>query len=103
MIVQGVWYGGYNYSHGDITADLERWPSLAAAKRDLEDRCYRGAFVPQDFHYVNREPDTTLTPTVGASETYIDLYGGTEDDPTGSEMWGRIKFGPRGGVVVEYT
>jgi len=99
--VYAMWWGGSGYAQSD-DQDIETFPSLFQAQRALEDRKRFGYSYRQHFEFINREPEDTLCPCVeDDSEIWI-FY----QNPTG---WGDkypdriIKFGARGGVVVERT
>ena len=86
MKVYGLWYGGSNYSVGYVDSDIEVFESIEAAKATLVTR------------YFNRNGQF---PGVSFDETEIQLYFYDPThfhDPYPDRI---IKFGPRGGIVVE--
>ncbi|MEV1109955.1 hypothetical protein AB0I95_15035 [Micromonospora sp. NPDC049751] len=114
MRVFGLWYGGNGYSHGEMPADLESWPTLADAKADLIDRHRSGSWdsssrgqqtgVDEDGVTTLGESSGSLRPGVD-DETSIDLYPSTRIGrkkwTVGDYPYARLVLGPRGGVRVE--
>lgn len=95
----GLWHGGSGYAPSDPTLDIERFDSLQHAQDALYDRCRSGGSYPEHFAFINREPETVLTPGVAEEQTEILLFG----FPDCAEAYPdrRVFFGPRGGVRSE--
>lgn len=95
----GVWHGGGGYAVLERESEIERFESLQHAKDALYDRCRIGGSTPAHFAFINREPETVLTPAVQEEDTDIWLFG----FPDCAEAYpdGRVFFGPRGGVRIE--
>ncbi len=93
----GVWHGGSGYTLSDLESDLEQFGSIQEAKDALSDRFRSGCSWRQTFRYVNRDPESVLTPAVD-EDSCIHLYASPEclDYPDRC-----VYFGPRGGVRVE--
>jgi hypothetical protein len=90
--VYGVWDGGSSYVNGTAPEDMEVFDSITAAKTALLDRANLGHRFPQDFHFVNRDAESVLTPV--AYDGRIWLYA----TPTSDEAFALLEIGPRGGV-----
>ncbi len=99
MEVYALWYGGASYAHS-TDDDLEKFPSIGAAVTALDDRHRLGYSFRQSFNFVNREPESSYTPCVeDDSEIWLFL-----EDPTGDvDLYPDriVRFGPRGGTIVE--
>lgn len=94
----GLWYGGSGYALSDPTLDMERFDSLQHAQDALYDRCHDGYSFRQWFAYVNRDPESVLTPAVGA-DSCTHLYAVPDGDLALPDR--HVYFGPRGGVRIE--
>lgn len=94
----GLWYGGNGYALSDPESDMERFESLQEAKDALHDRYHDGYFSRQRFDYVNREPESVLTPAVG-DDSCMHLFASPDSDPSLPDR--RVYFGPRGGIRTE--
>lgn len=102
MRVFALWHGGASYSVSSIhDNDLEQFESIAAAEYAFRDRFDSNGRRTVDFHYVQREPDSTYVPAVDESST-MDIY---KYDPRESDGDAypdfQLSFGPRGGVRRE--
>lgn len=97
-----LWNGGTNYSPGDLSTDLEQFTSMAAAAEALRDRADNGHWCPQDFHYLDREPASNLTPNADADPSMTVWFYDPRDvtDPYPDR---EIKIGPRGGIQINRT
>ncbi|MFC9085162.1 hypothetical protein [Nocardiopsis dassonvillei] len=93
----GIWHGGSGYALSELENDLERFGSIESAKEALSDRYHSGYSWFQTFDYVNRNPESVLTPAVG-EDSCIHLFASLDclDYPDRC-----VRFGPRGGVRVE--
>jgi hypothetical protein len=93
----GVWHGGNGYALSELGNELERFGSIESAKEALSDRYHSGYSWRQKFDYVNRDPESVLTPAVG-EDSCIHLFASPDclDYPDRC-----VRFGPRGGVRVE--
>jgi hypothetical protein len=80
------WYGGTNYAMSYPWEYLETFPTLEAAKDALVDRYVSGHWLTQDFDYVNREPDSKLTPNVGEDSEMWLWYSDPIESPDESEL-----------------
>lgn len=92
-VVYGVWHGGSNYSQGYREEDLERFDSIAAAKQALLDRTNLGHWYPQEFAFVNKPAEHSLTPAAYEGPSIM-LYA----TPDSEEPFRLLEVGPRGGV-----
>jgi hypothetical protein len=105
MKVYGLWYGGSGYSHGDLTTDLERFHSIAAACEALSDRYNSNGHRKVEFDFANRDTEYVYCPCVERESSIWLWTGANLDLDTGAifvpEYPDRIiEFGPRGGVRV---
>lgn len=100
MKVYGQWYGGSSYVWGDAD-NLEVFSSIKEARNALANRRDLGYSFRQTFRYVDGRVEHDFTPVVG-NDSELWLYF---DSRVGGDMYPDriIKFGPRGGVVVERT
>ena len=99
MKVYGIWHGGASYSPGGIE-DIEEFDSIQHAKDVLDSRYRNGHGWLQQFRYLNRSWPvvSVLTPAV-EQDSEIWLWPEVPDGDL--YPWRIVKFGPRGGVVVE--
>lgn len=67
MTVYALWNGGPSYASAYMEEDVEKFESLADAVAAAQSRKDSGHWIPQDFNFVSREPQSSLTP--GVSET----------------------------------
>lgn len=81
----GLWYGGANYAapNGHDPRDVESFDSISHARRVFESRA-------------DHDP---YRPCVEDESTEMHVYLGTEYHENGPDRV--IRFGPRGGVLVE--
>lgn len=93
MQVFGTWHGGVNYAHGYREDDLEVFGSIRQARQALQDRARVGHWYAQEFVFVNKPTERSLTPCAdeGAS---IMLYA----SPEAEEPFRLLELGPLGGV-----
>ncbi|GAB3726758.1 hypothetical protein GCM10027590_32310 [Nocardiopsis nanhaiensis] len=94
----GLWHSGNGYGLTDPESDMEQFSSLQAAKDALAARYHLGYSFRQRFQFVNREPESVLTPVVG-SDSCLHLFASPDSDPALPDR--HVYFGPRGGVRVE--
>ncbi|MDQ8703278.1 hypothetical protein RCO28_12380 [Streptomyces sp. LHD-70] len=96
MLIQAVWHGGHNYSHGyDYRDGLESFASIKDAGYELWRRSHMGY---GEFEYVSadyKRPVRYDTPAVDETAS-MDLYAPGSDEP-----FRRLTLGPRGGVRSE--
>ncbi|MFL1427534.1 MULTISPECIES: hypothetical protein [unclassified Nocardiopsis] len=93
----GLWFGGCGYSPSDPLEDIEKFPTLNAARDALRDRFRDGASWRQEFEFVNRDPEKVFTPAV-SEDSEILLFATPDGDAYPDQ---RVYFGPLGGVRVE--
>lgn len=91
--VYARWYGGSSYAHS-YREDTEAFPSIQAAKDALHERLHDSNWRRMTFVNVYRDEVTTWCPVVDDT-SYLDLYASPDSD----EMFARLEFGPRGGIV----
>lgn len=93
--IWAVWYGGSSYvSSGDEGKEL--FPSIRAAVEAFDSRDKYGYGWKQTFVYADRT-ESFFTPTVDETAE-MHLYFGGPDQEYPDRI---IRFGPRGGIVVE--
>jgi hypothetical protein len=92
--VYALWHGGSSYSPSDYHDDMEAFSSIEAAREALRSRRDNGYGWQQNFEFVNRPAERSLTPAVDHT-AYMDLYV----TPNSEGFFARLEFGPRGGVV----
>ena len=93
MTFYALWHGGPNYTPSSVPEHVERFASIAAAKRALLEREQDGRLCV--FDYVNRPMCVTDTPNVQDSEIHLFLGKPDERDPYPDRI---LTIGPRGGV-----
>lgn len=71
MRIYGLWHGGSSYSAPYVADDVEVFDSIDAALEACRTRMYQGHWAPQDFQYLNRAPESTLTPCVEGSSMHV--------------------------------
>jgi len=76
--IYGTWNGGGSYGPSDPVTDLERFESVEDALDAMDNRRDNGYVTPQRFEFVNRTPESTLTPCVDESSS-IHLYLAVEE------------------------
>lgn len=105
MIV-GMWHGGLNYS-APYAEDAERFDSIESAKEAMRSRSNNGGYWTQDFRYIFKDEEKTLTPNAHDSYSgFMDLYFFPNDQDLDSVRElietgpadRRLQFGPRGGI-----
>lgn len=103
----GLWSGGSGYGHSDPVQDVECFSAIDAARSALHDRRTLGYSFRQLFVYANRDDEMVHTPCVETdSEIWLfhaDNAFDYEGDIALTDVYPDriVKFGPRGGVVVE--
>jgi hypothetical protein len=111
-ILVGVWNGGANYAPGGIPSDYaEEFDSVGHAMTAMIDRRDSGHFIGQEFRYIFQPRVYTHTPCAHSDNTgYLDLflferYVTPEEIRAridSGEIWRRLEFGPRGGIVQHH-
>lgn len=73
MTIYALWNGGHgNYGDADLMDDVERFETVQDAENALRDR-YENDLRHHRFDFVNRLPESVMTPTVGTN-CYMDVY-----------------------------
>jgi hypothetical protein len=96
------WYGGDSYSHPD-ESHLEHFPSMGAAKAELQSRRAGSgtvqSLVSDHTGAVAFGPSSSAdTPVVG-SNSYMDLHPIRSDGTYDQDVFHRLQFGARGGIT----
>lgn len=105
-ILIGVWHGGNSYSHS-WAEDAEEFDSVGHAMTAMRDRRNSGAVWKMDFRYIFKPRESAYVPAVDDS-SFMDLFRFSEyvtpeeisERINSGEMWRRLEFGPRGGIVT---
>lgn len=100
MAVFAVWHGGSSYSVGDISAHLEKFASIAAAKRVFAERARTSGAFPLSTYFVNRENTPVRFPAVDEN-TSMDVYAYDPRETADPYPDFRLVLGPKGGVRRE--
>jgi len=100
MRVWALWHGGASYSAPYVADHLEVFPSITAAREAFTGRYSSGHGYCQTFNYVHQDMAHVFTPGVDeTSEMWLWLYDPTDTpDPY---PWKILRYGRRGGVVLE--
>jgi hypothetical protein len=90
------WHGGGSYVGGGQES-REVFPSINAAREAFYSRYRNGYAFRQTFNYADGRTESVLCPAVDETSE-IRLYFGGPDQDYPDRV---IKFGPRGGIIVE--
>jgi hypothetical protein len=100
MKVFGLWHGGASYVTGDPSKYVELFESIDHARQALRDRREEGHWRHCLFQYADGRVERNLCPSVDqTSEIRIYMRDPRLED-TYSEPDRIIRFGPRGGVIL---
>jgi hypothetical protein len=103
MIVYALWNGGSSYRPGSLDdGDLERFPSMAAARQAFAQRSESRGWERYAFHYVDRPEESACLPSIDHATTSLTVYAYDPRESTDPYPSCLLTIGPRGGIVRDH-